>query len=137
MFCATARCSLYWGADAMRIYVVENHPDTLTFLGSYLEACGHEVRSAQTVAQATRGLRAVPCDLLLSDLILSDGDGWTLLESLGAARPPFAVAMSGKNSPEDRARSEAAGFQQHLVKPFTPDELDRILRECEAHRGSR
>jgi DNA-binding response OmpR family regulator len=121
----------------MRIYVVENHPDTLTFLGSYLEACGHHVRTAQTVAQALRGLRAEAFDLLLSDLVLPDGDGWKLLESLGSGRPRFAVAMSGKNTPEDRARSEAAGFQRHLVKPFTPDEIDDVLRACEAEDKAR
>jgi DNA-binding response OmpR family regulator len=114
----------------MRIYVVENHPDTLTFLGSYLRACGHEVRTAGTMAQALRGLGAEPCDLLLCDLSLPDGDGWTLLERLGAARPKHAVAMSGRNTPEDRAHSQVAGFQQHLVKPFTPDELDAVLRAC-------
>jgi CheY-like chemotaxis protein len=58
---------------------------------------------------------------------LPDGDGCDLLEQLGSSRPPFAVAMTGSNSADDRARCLAAGFQEHLTKPFLPDELDHAL----------
>lgn len=113
----------------MRIFIVENHPDTLECLRRHLLRAGHEVETAQTCADALRDLPAKPCDLLLTDLGLPDGDGWTLLENLGAARPPLAVAMSGRNSPADCARSREAGFQHHLAKPFLPAELDGMLHE--------
>lgn len=112
----------------MRIFLVENHPDTLAFLRRHLQRAGHEVETAETLADALRDLPASPRDVLLADLGLPDGDGWSLLEQLGSARPPLAIAMSGYSSPEDRARSQAAGFQEHLVKPFLPEELDRALR---------
>lgn len=135
MACARpARRMRYPPACTMRIVLVENHPDTLIYVGRYLRAGGHEVAAARNLAEARRELAAQPCDLLLSDLSLPDGDGWTLLESLGDSRPRFAVAMSGKNSPADYARSSAAGFQHHLTKPFLPDELDRVLRELGAPR---
>lgn len=118
----------------MRIVLLENHPDTLRYVGSYLRACGHEVADARSVAEARCGLAAQPCDLLLSDLSLPDGDGWTLLESLGDARPRWAIAMSGKSSPADRTRSRTAGFQDHLAKPFVPEELDRALRALDSSR---
>ncbi len=112
----------------MRIFLVENHPDTLSYLRRHLKRAGHEVETAETIADALRDLPAKPCDALLADLGLPDGDGWSLLERLGPARPPLAVAMSGRSSPEDRARSRNAGFQEHLVKPFLPEDLDRALR---------
>jgi DNA-binding response OmpR family regulator len=115
----------------MRIVLVENHPDTLQYVGRFLRVCGHEVATARTVAEARLVLADQACDLLLSDLSLPDGDGWELLESLGEARPRWAIAMSGKNSPADRAHSLAAGFQGHLGKPFLPSELERVLRELE------
>src|SRR5437762_1098265 len=60
--------------EAMRIFLVENHPDTLRYLRRYLLHAGHEVETAQTCAEALRGLRARPCYLLLTDLGLPDGD---------------------------------------------------------------
>jgi DNA-binding response OmpR family regulator len=114
----------------MRIFLVENHPDTLTYLRRFLERAGHEVETARTVAEALRELPAKSPDVLLADLGLPDGDGWSLLEQLGSARPPLAIAMSGHGSAADCARSKAAGFQEHLVKPFLPDDLERALRQA-------
>jgi two-component system CheB/CheR fusion protein len=114
----------------MQILLVENHPDTLAYIGRYLRICGHGVGSARTIAEAQNKLLAQRYDLLLSDLGLPDGDGWSLLEKLGSSRPRFAIAMSGKNSPTDRARSLEAGYQEHLVKPFAPEDLDRALAGC-------
>lgn len=115
----------------MRIFLVENHPDTLTYVRRHLVRSGHEVDAAQTLQEALLELPTKPRDLLLADLGLPDGDGWILLEKLGAARPQLAVAMSGRNSPEDRARSRAAGYQHHLVKPFLPSDLDQVLLEIQ------
>jgi DNA-binding response OmpR family regulator len=113
----------------MRIFLVENHPDTLACVQRYLERAGHEVDCAKTVADALRDLPAKPRDVLLTDLGLPDGDGWSLLEQLGTSRPPLAIAMSGRSSPDDRARSRAVGFDAHLIKPFLPDDLDRVLQQ--------
>lgn len=111
----------------MRIFLVEDHPDTLACVSRHLRNAGHEVETAQTFADALRDLPMQPRDLLLADLGLPDGDGWSLLDCLGDERPRFAIAMSGYGSPADRARSLAAGFQEHLVKPFLPEDLDRAL----------
>lgn len=39
----------------------------------------------------------------------------------------YLVALSGYGQPADRANSEEAGFNEHLVKPIQADELNRIL----------
>ena len=111
----------------MRIFLVENHPDTLAYVRRHLQRTGHEVESALSVTEALPAMLAAPPDVLLTDLGLPDGDGWSLLEKLGSGRPPLAIAMSGRGSPADRARSIAAGFQEHLIKPFLPGDLDRAL----------
>jgi len=119
----------------MRIFLVENHADTLACLRRHLLRAGHEVATAQTSADALRDLRVKSCDLLLADIGLPDSDGWTLLESLGTARPKRAIAMSGRDSPADRQRSREAGFQHHLPKPFLPGELDAVLRDLPENRA--
>jgi two-component system CheB/CheR fusion protein len=115
--------------NSLRILIVEDHPDTLAALRMYLEALGHLVSSATTLKGAVATLAETPCDLLLSDIGLPDGNGWELLQRLETSRPAFAVAMSGFGANADPDRSRAVGFRHHLVKPFHPAELDRIVSE--------
>jgi CheY-like chemotaxis protein len=71
-------------------------------------------------------------DLLLSDISLPDGDGWELLRRLSEAglRPWRAIAISGRWSAQDLARSEEAGFDYHFRKPVEMAVLEAILREA-------
>jgi CheY-like chemotaxis protein len=122
---------------ALRIFIVEDHADSLRSLKRYLEAFGHSVAHASDIATARAGLAAAPCDVLLCDLALPDGTGWDLLAHLRAngGAPPFAVAMGGLGSKSDCQKTEAAGFHRHLLKPFSTEELQRLLAEIAAARA--
>ncbi len=116
---------------ALRILVVENHPDTRLGLEVFLRTLGHQARFAEDVKSALETAdTAGAFDLLLSDISLPDGDGWDLLRQLESSgrRPPYAVAMSGFGSGADVEKSRAAGFAAHLIKPFPPEELEDALR---------
>jgi CheY-like chemotaxis protein len=117
-------------APALRIFVVENHKDTLLWLTRYLEEMGHSVASATTMKEALEVLPGADYDVLLSDIGLPDGDGWELLGRLPGRRPEFAIAMSGYGTNGDRARSKAAGYRHHILKPFDPELLDSLLLEA-------
>lgn len=117
----------------LRIFIVENHADTLKWLSIYLEQMGHAVLSARTMAQAVNDFPAARCDVLISDIGLPDGDGWELVRRLreqSSFEHIYAIAMSGFGMNSDRLKSEAAGYRQHLLKPFVPDELDAMLEEA-------
>jgi CheY-like chemotaxis protein len=118
--------------SALRIFLVENHPDTLSSLTMYLEQEGHVVISATTMEEALQLLPETEFDVLLSDIGLPDGDGWELLRQAKLQKPVYAIAMSGFGMNADREKSKAAGYHQHLLKPFDPDELDKILAEVAA-----
>ena len=114
----------------LRIFVVENHPDTLKYLTLYLEQMGHTVVSAKTMKDALEALPAADCNVLISDIGLPDGDGWELLRRAELDRRVYAIAMSGFGMNSDVSKSKAAGFRQHMLKPFNPDELDAMLEEA-------
>ncbi len=116
--------------SALRVFIVENHADTLLYLRRYLEQLGHEVHFAADLATALELVPERDIDLLLSDIGLPDGDGWELLEQLGPEHHFLPVAMSGCGANADKARSRAVGYRHHLIKPFLPDELDPILDEA-------
>ena len=114
----------------LRVFLVENHSDTLKWITRYLEAMGHSVTSAVTMAQALELVPKAAYDVLISDIGLPDGDGWELLRTVHLTNPVYAIAMSGFGMSADRIRSKAAGYRHHLLKPFVPDELDAALEEA-------
>lgn len=117
---------------ALRIFLVENHPDTRKYLKLYLRALGHTVLEAESVAEAMEKIPGASADVLISDIGLPDGDGWQLLRQLkeAGALPRLCVAMSGFGTGSDRSRSLDAGFHMHLIKPFQPEQLDEVLAEA-------
>lgn len=120
----------------LRIFVVENHADTLKYLTMYLEQMGHEVESAKTMNEALDALPNADCDVLISDIGLPDGDGWELLERVKLPHPVYAIAMSGFGMNADHAKSKAVGYRHHLLKPMNPDELDTMLEEAALSCGN-
>ena len=115
---------------SLRIFVVENHADTLRWLTVYLQECGHTVGSARTIAEAVSLMPHQPWDVLISDIGLPDGSGWDLLEQLHISYPILAIAMSGFGSNADTVRSRVSGFHHHLVKPLKIKELDALLEKA-------
>ena len=114
----------------LRIFVVENHADSLKYLVLYLEMLGHTVAAAKTMTEALGLLPKAPYDMLISDIGLPDGDGWELLRQVQLPHEIYAIAMSGFGMNADRAKSKAAGYRHHLLKPFVPTELDEALAEA-------
>ena len=86
----------------LRILIVENHEDSLTYLTRYLEQQGHEVCGARDMASALEVISSLRFDVLISDLGLPDGDGWQLLAQMKPR--PFGIAMSGSTPARVRDR---------------------------------
>lgn len=121
----------------LKIFLVENHEDTLTYLASYLKESGHEVQSAKSMGSALEQLASAPVEVLISDIGLPDGDGWQLMRRVGELRKPapFGIAMSGYSMRSDVEKSLSAGYKHHLIKPFLPEELDVLLEQAASSLG--
>ena len=117
-------------AKTLRIFLVENHRDTLAYMQMYLEASGHTVRSADSMTKALAALPGANCDVLISDIGLPDGDGWMLLRLVQLPHPIYAIAMSGFGMGADQLWSQEAGYRHHLLKPIDPAQLDAALAEA-------
>jgi CheY-like chemotaxis protein len=121
---------------SLRLFLVENHADTIKYMQLFLEQLDYHIRVAPDMATALREIPNSHCDVLISDIGLPDGDGWQLLEKLGSNRPPIAIAMSGYGTGNDQQKSHEVGYSHHLIKPFTPESLLSILRDVEKSRGN-
>ena len=90
-----------------------------------LEYMGYEVTHAANVREAMAAGERDEFDVIVTDLGLPDGSGLDLGPVL-ASRAPL-IALSGFGSAEDVARSMAAGFAAHLVKPTDPDDVHAMV----------
>ena len=107
-----------------RILLVDDHADSVRPMQLFLEASGYEVTTADTVATALRVATQNQFDLLVSDIGLPDGSGDDLMRQLqDKGRKLPSIALSGYGTEQDIARSRAAGFQVHLTKPVSPQDL--------------
>ena len=81
-------------SSALRIFLVEDHRDSLDLLWIYLEHSGYVVLFARSKAEALRGIPNANY-FLLSNIDLPYGNGWDLNREAGKSCPAYAILMSG------------------------------------------
>lgn len=110
------------------LLVVEDDAMTAEALQLALEGEGATVAVAATIADGLALFAARRPDGVLSDLRVSDGDGYALVAEIRRCdqvegRRTVALAVTGFDGDETRAASRAAGFDALLSKPFAIDHL--------------
>ena len=110
-----------------RVLVVDDDPDVASVLVAMLTALGHDASSVAGATEAIRVLPRVDPDLVITDLVMPDGEGMELLTHLWRSRRgkrPAVIAMSGNATGVRFLRaSELLGACATLRKPFGPEEL--------------
>jgi two-component system CheB/CheR fusion protein len=122
--------------QGLRILLVEDNHDALTMLGMLLRSAGGLVTAAASAQEALECAARGLFDLIVSDIAMPDIDGYTLMARLrekGLHDVP-AIALTGFARADDRKRSLAAGFDEHLGKPF---QLDAFMKALERIRSGR
>ena len=112
---------------SLRILLVEDHEDTRSVLLRLMTRWGHRVAAAASVAEAREMIVGGTFDMLLSDVGLPDGTGYDVIAAWREKSDARAVAMSGYGMEADLARTQSAGFSDHLVKPVWAEKLRELL----------
>jgi CheY-like chemotaxis protein len=115
--------------DPQRILLVEDDADTARLISRILRQRGHTVLTADSVESGMAQAAANAFDVLVSDIGLPDGSGLDLMRKLSEKGPVRAIVLSGYGLEDDLRRSREAGFQVHLIKPVTIQQLDAALAE--------
>jgi DNA-binding NtrC family response regulator len=105
------------------VLVVDDHPEVVALIATVLEAQGHRVMRASTVAAARQALDGdEACDVVLTDINLPGDSGLRLVSGLRAAgHPASIVLMSGLPAQDtDEVPDDVTAF---LQKPFSLSEL--------------
>lgn len=80
-----------------------------------------ELATAGSLAEARAALAKAPTDLLLLDLGLPDGSGFSLLEEIPESTAVFL--FTGNQDMETKVRAFGLGADDYLTKPVNPLEL--------------
>ena len=107
-----------------KILVVDDQPQLLRMVDEILRREGFtRVFLAPDCARAMEQLRAVKPDLAVLDVMLPDGDGFSLMQQMRAISPLPVVFLTARGEDEDRLIGLGMGADDYIVKPFLPKEL--------------
>jgi two-component system OmpR family response regulator len=107
-----------------RLLVVEDDRDIRELIVAQLEREGFAVESAMNLKAAMAALAGQAIDLVVLDLTLPDGDGISLCRSVReSGSGPAIMAVTARDSANDRIIGLETGADDYLTKPFEPREL--------------
>jgi CheY-like chemotaxis protein len=125
-------------ARSLRILVVDDNVDAADSIAMLLSMEGHQTRAVNTARAALLAVPDFKPEVVLLDIGLPEMDGYEVARLLRAqnGRRMRLVAVTGYGQPADRRRAQAAGFDEHMVKPVEPSALQDFLRIVQSDTGS-
>jgi signal transduction histidine kinase/CheY-like chemotaxis protein len=122
-----------------RILVVDDNRDAADTCATLLEMSGYTVRVAYTPEAALQVLQQFRPDTAILDIGLPGMSGYALAGLMKAPPQSYCgklVALTGYGQASDRAASSAAGFDAHLTKPVSPQELLDLVESLSSSAGN-
>lgn len=116
--------------EASRILVVDDNVDAAMSLAMLLEINGAEVKVAFDGEQAVEVASEFAPQIIFMDLGMPKVDGLEAtrrIRALPMGRAALVVAVTGWGQAADRERTQAAGFDHHLVKPISSAQIRALL----------
>ena len=107
-----------------KILIVDDSQELLALLTEELQAAGyHRLWTADSAAAARRIFDQAAPDLLVLDINLPDGDGFTLFRAFRSQREVPILFLSARDADSDRLFGLDLGADDYLTKPFLMQEL--------------
>lgn len=118
------------------VCIVEDVDDSREMIKRLLELDGHRVATAASGAAAIELLLNESFDFALVDIGLPDISGYEVARQVRQkvrSAELTLIALTGFGQPDDVGQAMAAGFDDHIVKPITPEQLQAL---CKVSRES-
>jgi PAS domain S-box-containing protein len=117
-------------AASRRVLIVDDNDDGAESLAMLLRISGHQTYKAHDGIAAIEEAERLRPDAVLLDIGLPGMNGYEACRRIREqpwGKDVLLVALTGWGQEEDRHRSEAAGFDAHMVKPADLDALLTLL----------
>ncbi|MBN6187775.1 response regulator transcription factor [Aneurinibacillus sp. BA2021] len=110
-----------------KLLIVDDEREIRNMIDGFLRKEGFtRIYQASNCAEALEVCRSAKPDIAILDVMLPDGDGFSLLSSLRQITSMPVLFLSARGEDEDRLLGLGLGADDYIVKPFLPREL--ILR---------
>lgn len=123
-----------------RILVVDDNEDAAELLGLMLRNSGYQTQIAYDGSGALEATHGFVPDIVVLDIGLPDMSGYEVAQRLRAdarLRHTALIALTGWGTPEDRSKAIASGFDVHLTKPVSAEDLHAALVSAASRRHQR
>lgn len=122
-----------------RLLLVDDEPGLREAVQAYLEDSDFAVEVASNARDGWEVLQQTNPDLVISDIMMPQGDGYQFLKQV-REDPRYkalpVVFLTAKGMTSDRIQGYQAGCDAYLSKPFDPDELVAIVTNLLARRAA-
>ena len=109
------------------IYIVEDHEVIRQGVVQYLSLSGYDARGLKSIEDARNAFSEAVPDLLVEDVMLPDGDGFSFVKEMKTRYPSLPVIfLTARVDESDRILGFELGADDYITKPFSPKEL--VLR---------
>ena len=109
-----------------KVLIVDDEEIIRKFLRINLLKLGYEVKEAVDGVQALEQLGKESYDLLISDVLMPNKNGWELLKAVRSnpkTKDMPVILLTAKNEDADMFQGYELGANYYMTKPFTKDQL--------------
>ena len=122
------------------IYIVEDHEVIRNGVVQYLNLSGYEAMGFKSIQDARDAFQEKSPDLLIQDVMLPDGDGFSFVKSIKQKHSKLPVIfLTARVDESDRILGFELGADDYITKPFSMEELvfriEAILRRVKGKKG--
>jgi len=118
-----------------KILIVEDEPIVRNLLQSIFARHKYTIVCASTLTEARACVGREAFDVMMLDIRLPDGDGVKFLEQIMALpERPLVVMITGYGTIESAVACMRAGAFDYVLKPFSPSQIEVILRKAQSYR---
>lgn len=121
---------------SLRLLIVEDEREIRLMMQSSLAVEGFDVQTAASLSEARALLIHKPPDIVVLDLGLPDGDGFTLVQHIRKRHSLPILIVSARYQASEKIKLLDAGADDYLCKPFSVGELLARIRVALRHRGT-
>ncbi|MED1799369.1 response regulator transcription factor [Brevibacillus porteri] len=117
------------------ILLVDDEPQILEILSSYLQKEGYHVLTAQTGKEAVEMATTISLTCIILDLMLPDLSGEEVCVQIRKESRVPILMLTAKSGEADRIRGLTIGADDYVIKPFSPRELVARVRAVMRRAG--
>ena len=119
----------------MKIMLVEDNEGIILGLEYLLTQEGYGVLTAKSVSQARKIMEREECDLILLDVTLPDGNGFSFCSEMKKTRKIPVIFLTVKEEESDVVKGLDLGADDYVIKPFRNRELLSRIRSVLRRNG--